>query len=221
MLIGEIAKDTTLIIYYDTPEGSYEYTTVVIGQGDNHFELIVKTIMTEDNKFMKFPTGEGYKLRIELVGASSLGLKVDSIDFCYANGKTCHVIRSRGRISVVNKRETFRMPFRIACEIDLVNKKKIPGKINDISFEGISVLIGKEDSIKITQGSVMDVRFNWGIPSTSFDLRCKVMRVQEKDLDINIIGCTVERGTNSIRTLIMHLQMEEARKRRGTYTLRK
>ena len=219
MLIGEIAKDTNITIYYDTPEGTKVYQTAAIEQGNTNMELVVKTIMTEDNTIAKFD--KNFLIRIELKGSSNIGLRVDNIELHYNQGRTTHAIQSRSRIAIANKRETFRLPFSVECKAQVATNKTVIGRINDISFEGISILINIEDSTNIVQNSTIRIKFSWGVPIIDFDLYCKVMHTHNRDEKTCLVGCTLERNSTQIRNLIMHLQMEEARKKRNTYSMKK
>lgn len=65
-----------------------------------------------------------------------------------------------------------------------------------------------------------NVKFEYGLAANSFELRCKVARIQYLE-DKCMLGCKVESGTNQLRALISHLQMEELCRKRSTYTLQK
>lgn len=219
MLIGDIAKDSVITIYYNTPFGTYEYRTTAIECGDTNFELVVHTILDENNKIVKF--NPACPTKIELQGASQLSMKVDSINFSYKGGKTCHVITSHSRISVVNKRDTFRLPFKVSCTVDMVANTRVKGMINDISFEGLSVTLPAEETERIIQGSVLKINFVHGLAGTHFEFKCKVVRIHDIDEHNRLFGCAIEQGSNSMRNIIMQIQMEEARKKRSTYVLKK
>lgn len=218
MLIGEITKDTEIIVCYGPEENCIEYTTYAISCGDNNFELRVALINDENGQYVKFDNT--LPIKIKLSGSSNFELKVDAINFSYCQGKATHVICSRSHIAVNNKRDTFRLPFKIDCKISSVVFKNIPGRTNDISYEGISVILPAENCKRLTEGSVIDVQFEYGLTATEFKLHCKIVRLQPLN-DKCLLGCTVEQGGNQLRTLITHLQREELRKRRGVYTLNK
>lgn len=220
MLIGDIAKGTKINIYYDTPDGLYTYTTVVIERGNTNFELVVKAILTEDNKIARF--NANHDIKIELTGSSKISLKVDSIDFNYNNGTITHIIRCRTRIEINNKRETFRLPLKIACTFSTMYTANMRAMVRDISYGGISIIANNTDINKIGPKDVISIEFTWGLNAVSFDLRCKIVRIQQiGDSDKSVIGCTLQTGQNNVRTLITHLQMEELKRKRNNYTLTK
>lgn len=218
MLIGELTRDTKINIFYDTPEGTEVYSTTVIERGNTNFELVVRAIITEDNKIAKF--NSTYPIRIELEGNSCVGLKLDSIDFSYNGGVITHILKSRNRFAIPNKRDTFRIPFHHNCIFHSVHKLGCKAHIRDISFEGISIIVNNVDITKVVPNSIISIEFSWGLNCVSFELRCRVARIQPLEDGRSILGCTIQTGQNTMRTLIMHLQMEEVKRRRNTYTLK-
>lgn len=218
MLIGDIARGTRLKIRHENGDNAVIYKTIALEKGNNNFELIVKTINTENNKLAVFDDFTSLKLEIE--GENGLILPIDEIHFNYNNGRAYHTLVSRSRIEISNKRNSIRMPFFIDCDVKAHNKR-FKGKIRDISFEGIGLVMLSTDMEGITTGSKIIVDFYWGLNQLSFDLNCKVVRVQQLNDRFVLLGCSIEVGQNSIKSLIMHLQLEEVRKRRSTYTYKK
>lgn len=214
MLIGDVAKGTQIKIVGNYNDQEYEFDTLAIGPGAQKIELIVKPIII-NNRLADFSKMKD--IRVNVIGSSNITFDVNEISKVYDSGRMYHCIISRERVSTVNRRETFRMPFVVACVVSC-RGHKLRGYTRDISVEGISFKLDIEDLDKIEENCRVNVEFHYGIPEVTYDVTCRVVRVTVLDEydKFFTVGCKAERSGNSLRSLTMHLQLEEVRRQRNS-----
>ena len=133
----------------------------------------------------------------------------DSVARTDFNGSDFHVIRGKEVVLSDRKRKAERYMVQVMGQAVVNHRKTINVIVNDISVRGISLLIGKDQNIKM--GDVINLSFFKAGSMKRIQTKCKVVRLFKVGI-YNAAGCVIS-DVDSDLTLFVAEKREEYNKK--------